>query len=204
MKKPNDTKEKLLEVAFNLIWDSSYGAVSVDDICKRAGVNKGSFYHFFASKAELAVESYRQRWATVKPMFDRIFAADVPPLERLRGWCAHVRRIQAERAAQFGHVCGCPYASVGSELATLDETIRASSEELIYAGRCYVESAIVDAMQEGSVNVPDAAVAAQRVYSMCLGMLFEAKVQNSLDVLDGLEPAVMDMIGAKAVSTSLC
>src|SRR5580698_6176675 len=36
MKKPCDTKEKLLQVGFDLIWDSSYGSVSVDDICKRA------------------------------------------------------------------------------------------------------------------------------------------------------------------------
>jgi len=41
------TKDKLLQVAFDLLWDNSYGSVSVGDICERAGVNKGSFYHFF-------------------------------------------------------------------------------------------------------------------------------------------------------------
>ncbi len=40
-------KEKLLQVAFDLIWQQSYGSVSVDDICERAKVKKGSFYHFF-------------------------------------------------------------------------------------------------------------------------------------------------------------
>jgi len=55
MKKTCETKEKLLQVGFDLIWDSSYGSVSVDDICRRAGINKGSFYHFFPSKADLVV-----------------------------------------------------------------------------------------------------------------------------------------------------
>jgi len=42
MARPNDTKEKLLQVAFDLIWNQSYGSVSVDHICERAHVNKGS------------------------------------------------------------------------------------------------------------------------------------------------------------------
>src|SRR5271170_7885350 len=58
MKKTCETKDKLLQVGFDLIWDSSYGSVSVDDICKRAGINKGSFYHFFPSKADLVVQAY--------------------------------------------------------------------------------------------------------------------------------------------------
>jgi len=62
MAKPGTTKDKLLLVAFDLIWNNSYGSVSVDDICQRAGVNKGSFYHFFESKADLAIESFPEHW----------------------------------------------------------------------------------------------------------------------------------------------
>ena len=52
---PTNTKEKILQSANDLIWQSSYGAVSVDDICATAGVKKGSFYYYFSSKAELAI-----------------------------------------------------------------------------------------------------------------------------------------------------
>src|SRR6266852_4586261 len=55
-------KEKLLAVAFDLIWNNSYGAVSVDQICARARVNKGSFYYYFPSKADLAVAAYEAFW----------------------------------------------------------------------------------------------------------------------------------------------
>ncbi|MCW2286501.1 AcrR family transcriptional regulator, partial [Rhodoblastus acidophilus] len=50
-----ETKRRLIAAALELIWRSSYGSVSVDDICKAADVRKGSFYHFFPSKADLAV-----------------------------------------------------------------------------------------------------------------------------------------------------
>lgn len=36
MGRTSDTRQKLLQVAFDLIYDSSYGTVSVDQMCKRA------------------------------------------------------------------------------------------------------------------------------------------------------------------------
>jgi TetR/AcrR family transcriptional regulator, transcriptional repressor for nem operon len=73
MGKSSDTKEKLLQVAFDLIWNQSYGSVSVDQICERARLNKGSFYHFFPSKSDLAVEAYEEHWREKQPEMDRIF-----------------------------------------------------------------------------------------------------------------------------------
>jgi TetR/AcrR family transcriptional regulator, transcriptional repressor for nem operon len=199
MKKTSETKEKLLQVAFDLIWDSSYGSVSVDDICKRAGINKGSFYHFFKSKADLAMQSHEEHWKEKRPEMDRIFSSQVPPLERLRNWCIYIVDVQKEKAERYGHVCGCPYASVGMEVATQDEKIRCKSEYLMDCGRKYVESAIADAMREGSVTVTDPVTASQRVYSVCTGMLVEAKVKNNLEMLRDLEPTIMGLLGAKAV-----
>ena len=57
MGRVSDAKERLLEAAKGLIWEQSYGAVTVDAICRRAKVQKGSFYHFFDDKSELAVAS---------------------------------------------------------------------------------------------------------------------------------------------------
>jgi len=199
MKKTSETKEKLLQVGFDLFWDGSYGSVSVDDICKRAGINKGSFYHFFPSKADLVVAAYEEHWQEKRPEMDRIFSPQVPPLERLHKFFQYVYETQKEKAGQYGHVCGCPYASVGSEIATLDEKIRTKSEELMNSGGKYIVSAIADAIREGSVTVKDPASAAQRVSMLLLGMLVEARVQNDLKVLEGMESTIMDYIGAKAV-----
>ncbi len=199
MKKTSGTKEKLLQVGFDLIWDSSYGSVSVDDICKRAGINKGSFYHFFPSKTDLVVEAYEEHWKEKRPGMDHIFSPAVPPLERLQNFCRMMYAVQKEKAEQYGHVCGCPYTSVGSELATLDEKIRAKSEHLMNSGRKYVESAIADAIREGSVTVMDPVAASLTLQSLLCGMMVEARVKNDLKVLDVLESTVMDFLGAKIV-----
>lgn len=199
MKKPCETKEKLLQVGFDLIWDSSYGSVSVDDICKRAGINKGSFYHFFPSKADLVAQAYEEHWKEKRPAMDHIFSSQVPPLERLQGMCKLIYDIQKQKAEKYGHVCGCPYASVGSEIATLDEKVRAKSEQLMNASIKYVETAIADAIREGSVTVKDPVLAALTLNSLILGMLLEARVKNDLKVLESLETTVMDFLGAKVV-----
>jgi len=200
MKKTCETKEKLLQVGFDLIWDSSYGSVSVDDICKRAGINKGSFYHFFPSKADLVVEAYEEHWKEKRPAMDRIFSPQVPPLERIHGLCQYIYAGQKEKAAEYGHVCGCPYASVGSEIATVDEKIRAKSDQLMNSSLCYIESAIADAIREGSVTVGDPAAAAKVISALIHGKLVEARVQNDITVLEDLEPVVMSFLRCKAVA----
>src|SRR5450755_2427776 len=53
--KRTDTKIKLLNAALRTIRTKGYGASTVDDICHAAGVSKGSFFHYFTSKEDLAL-----------------------------------------------------------------------------------------------------------------------------------------------------
>jgi len=198
MGRTSDAKEKLVDVAFELLWDNSYGGVSVDQICERAGVNKGSFYHFFGTKADLAVSAYQEHWRQKQPEMDRLFSAQVPPLERLSKWCTFVYESQKQKSEKYGHVCGCPYSSIGAEIATQDDKIRVKVEELMERGTKYVESAISDAKREGMVMVTDPKAAARQVYSYVLGTVLSAKIQNNVEVLKNIEPTVMAIIGAKS------
>ena len=47
------SRDKLLESAATLFLEKGYDAISVNDICKHAGVSKGSFYHYFETKQVL-------------------------------------------------------------------------------------------------------------------------------------------------------
>lgn len=50
-----DARTRLLEAARASIREKGYAATTVDELCRRAGVSKGSFFHHFASKEALAV-----------------------------------------------------------------------------------------------------------------------------------------------------
>ena len=195
----SDAKARLLDVAFELIYDHSYGTVSVEEICQRAKVNKGSFYYFFRTKAELAIQAYETHWQSRRPEYDRIFSAQVPPLERLENWCDFLVETQKQRAAKYGHICGCPYGSVGAELATQDEQVRLKVQELIDHGIKYVASAIADADDEGLLSVADPEAMAQQVYAYAQGLLLQAKIRNDLGVLRHVKPTVLAMLGVAGV-----
>lgn len=188
-----------MEVAFDLIWDRSYGSVSVDQICERAQVNKGSFYYFFKTKADLAIAAHEKFWQDKQVTLDQIFSPLVPALERISHWLRQSYEHQKQRAEQLGHACGCPYASIGSEIATQDERIRAKAEELMNRVIRYLESAITDAKQEGTVKVSNPRIAAEQLYSFVLGAILQSKIRNNVESLTNLEPAAMAIIGASSL-----
>jgi TetR/AcrR family transcriptional repressor of nem operon len=83
----HDSKTKLINAAFDVIRAKGYAATTVDDICHRAGVTKGSFFHHFKSKDELALDAVAQ-WGTTT---DGIFALAPyhqaeDPLDRVLGY----------------------------------------------------------------------------------------------------------------------
>src|SRR5215467_1999570 len=111
MGRVSDAKQKLMEAVTELIWTGSYGTTTIDQICEKAGVKKGSFYYFFDSKADLAVAAIDATWQELRVDLDSIFSATVPPLERLRRHCEYGNRMQAEMKEKCGRVLGCPMFS---------------------------------------------------------------------------------------------
>jgi len=196
MGRTSDAREKLLAVAFDLIHENSYGAVSVDHICKRAKVNKGSFYYFFKTKTDLVVAAYEEHWRLKLPDYDRIFSKRNPPLRRLALWWDYILGIQKQRRATYGHACGCPYTSLGGELATRDPKVRRTAQDLIERHVEYLAAAIEDAQREGQALAGDARVKAAQVHSLVVGLLLRAKIYNDLKVLRRGEPAIFALVGA--------
>src|SRR6202007_1603133 len=101
MGRVSDAKERLMEAVSELIWTGSYGSTTIDQICEKAGVKKGSFYYFFDSKADLAAEAISVDWERKRPELDSVFSPTVAPLERLRRYCEFSSRFQAEIRAKY-------------------------------------------------------------------------------------------------------
>jgi TetR/AcrR family transcriptional repressor of nem operon len=194
----SDAKDRLLEAAITLVWRNSYGAVSVEDICHEAGVKKGSFYYFFPGKNELVAAAFRHYWAGVRPELDRVFSPSVPPIERLRVFFANVMGKQKSLCQETGCVLGCPFSSIGTELVgpgADDGGLRAAIQELVRGKVCYLESALRDAMADGSIPRGNAATLAKTLYLYIEGALAQARIQNDLSLLDDVEENGLRLIG---------
>ena len=197
MNAENGTKQRLLDTALRLVWEQSYGSVSVDQICERADARKGSFYHFFASKSDLAIAALEEQWQQLRPELDRIFSSQTPALERLSGFCDFVYAAQREKRLSAGIVCGCPFSSLGSELSTQDKEIQRKSQQILERFCRYFATAIQDAASAGLIEKQDQKLMARKLYSCVMGALVEARIRNDLEVVRELKGTVLCLVGAR-------
>ena len=192
MGRTSDAKDKLLEAAWELLWAGSYGGTSVDLICARADVRKGSFYHFFASKEELAKAALDHAWEEHLTEMDHIFSPKHKPLDRLRKVCAYIVTEQKERHARYGRVLGCPVHSLGSEVSAGALDLQVKIHEAIGKHQLYFESALRDAAAAGDTPAkPDPATRARMMGAFVEGLLLQARILNDLKVLDDLAAGVL-------------
>src|SRR5271166_1271800 len=83
----HESKTRLLNASLNVIRARGYSATTVDDICHAAGVTKGSFFHHFKSKEDLAL-SAAAYWGEMTEGFfaSASYHNSKDPLERLLGY----------------------------------------------------------------------------------------------------------------------
>jgi len=199
MGRVSDAKQRLMEAVRDLIWAGSYGSTTIDQICEKAGVKKGSFYYFFDSKADLALTAIEAEWKTRRTELDSIFSPTVPPLERIRNYCEYGYRFQAEIKAKFGCVLGCPLFSLGAEVSTQENRLQKKIQEILDYKRKYLETAIRDAQAAGLVHAPDVSAKARILFAYFQGLLTEARIQNNLEVLREAEHGTLEILGVKEV-----
>jgi TetR/AcrR family transcriptional repressor of nem operon len=199
MGRTSDADQRLMAAALDLIWEESYGSVTIDDICKRAEVKKGSFYYFYDSKAQLAVAALDRLWTEDwKPRMDGIFSASVDPLGRLRNYLTAIYDRQRELKKKNGRVLGCPVASVGSEISTLESDICSKTREMVLRKRRYLESAIREAMADGSIEAGDAAKRTVVLASFIEGMMMQARMMNDPEILKDLPEMGLEILRVRS------
>jgi TetR/AcrR family transcriptional repressor of nem operon len=202
MGRVSDAKNKLMDAVLELIWTESYGSTTIDQICEKAGVKKGSFYHFFESKSQLAAAALDANWQVKRAELDSIFSATVPPLERLQQYCDFSYQFQNEIFTKYGHVLGCPLFCLGSEVCTQEDALQKKIESILEYKRKYIESAIRDAIANGDIEARDPAATARMVMAYYEGLLTQARIQNNVEILREMIAGTFSMLGAKNIEAA--
>ncbi len=122
-----ETREALIRCGTEVLTEKGFAATGIDEVLKRVGVPKGSFYHYFDSKeafGRAVIDQYADYFAR---KLERSFGdSSRTPLERLQAFvddaCGGMARYQFRR--------GCLIGNLGQEMAVLPETYRARLEEV--------------------------------------------------------------------------
>ncbi len=111
-------REKLIDAATAEMLAKGYPATTVDEICDRGGVSKGSFYHFFSSKEELGLAVLDAFFERNRQVVGRAPSAGDDPREQA---LALVDHLVASAGAMWGG--GCLMGSFALELAETNPAI---------------------------------------------------------------------------------
>lgn len=195
MARVNDTRERLLQAALDLVWEESFGAASVDAICQKAGVRKGSFYHFFKSKEDLVVAALEDNFANARVDYDRIFSPSIAPVERLKGFFDLMIRKQQMKREKAGRVVGCPYMSAAVSCSSAEQLVRERVQQLFATWKKYFESALRDGIADGSIPSQDIPRSVELVFDYIEGALTVGRVQNSMNPIHNIGFGAFKLLG---------
>lgn len=186
----SDTYTRILEAARDLIYASSYAEVGVQAICQKAQVKKGSFYHYFTSKQELTIAVIDNFYEGFKDSIIReAFSAALSPGERFQKLFELTIARQEQIHEQTGHVLGCPFGNLATEMATSDEVIRTKIDGLFTRLQRLIRDTLQEAVERGELEDIDVDATAEAMFAYFEGLMILAKTRNDPGVLRKLLPA---------------
>lgn len=186
-----------MAAAHELIWGYSYGSVTIEAICERAGVKKGSFYYFFASKSELAIAAI-EAWRDERvALIQSLRSPGTSALEALWKYFDFVSREQIEAFEENGQVLGCPLFTLGSEICTQDEGLRSLIHDILAYGARYFEETLREAAAAGEIAGSDIALRARLLWAFYEGTLTRARIENNPELVRHLSSDALELIGAR-------
>jgi TetR/AcrR family transcriptional repressor of nem operon len=164
------TRDRIVRSAAKLFLTRSYNAVGIADLCTAADVRKGSFYHFFPSKSDLAKAVVDLHAAE----FERQFTQAENEGAQLHAVAGAVAEVQSRFEERFGRIVGCPFGNLAAELSTTDDELR------VYVAAVFArwEQRLFDACERAVLRPGvDPGELARMILAQVQGLILLAKVQ---------------------------
>jgi TetR/AcrR family transcriptional regulator, transcriptional repressor for nem operon len=145
----HESKTRLLNAALHVIRAKGYTATRIEDICAAAGLTKGSFFHHFKSKEELAVAA-AEHWNVVT---GGLFASAAyktlsDPLDRVLAYVDLRKAILQGELSDFT----CLVGTMVQEIYETHPSIRQACDKSISQHAATVEADIAEAMRKYGIE----------------------------------------------------
>jgi TetR/AcrR family transcriptional repressor of nem operon len=178
-----DKRALILNAGLAVMRIRGYNATGVKDIVAAAGIPKGSFYNYFDSKEDFAVEALRQvAEGNLVPIRRTLGDTARPPLQRLRAVFAG----SAEHLKRHGRFeCGSFLGTIAQEVADTNETLRAVADGLQHSYRRALADCLAEARAAGELDsAVDPETLAGFLFSAWEGALLQMKTRKAARPLD--------------------
>lgn len=172
-----DTRAEIISIGMEMISLQGYSATGIDAVLRRAGVPKGSFYHYFGSKEEFGlavIDHFARRYAEIVDSF--LKDEELTPLNRIRKYL----ETGLARLTQNQCTKGCLVGNLGQELADQNERFRTRLDEIFRSWKEQIATCVEEAQRAGELaHDLDPGVLAGFILSGLEGAILRAKVMKS-------------------------
>ena len=110
------TREKILDVVFELVYIHGYNGTSMSMILKECGIPKGSLYHHFKSKKDMVLAVIKER---LSPRMDEFYSLDVR--NDKDGIDTVIESILQVAQKENLLIYGCPLNRLNQEMSPIDK-----------------------------------------------------------------------------------
>lgn len=187
-----DTRQVLVWCGTELLTERGFQITGIEEVLKRVGVPKGSFYHYFKSKDEFGhavIDNYERYYA--KKM-DRIFNdLSRSPLQRLSDFVVNAKNGMLK----FDFRRGCLIGNLGQELAALDTQFRERLEGVLLSWERRVAACLMEAVEMGELAQGQDPEALSRFFWVGWeGAILRSKLMRSLQPIDQFVSVYFDCV----------
>jgi len=145
----HESKTRLLDATLHVIRAQGYAATTIDDICDAAKLTKGSFFHHFKSKEDLALAAADHFAAMAAGLFKSApYHAPADPLDRVLGYIDFRAAILRGQLPEFT----CLLGTMVQETYESHPAIRKACEKHITEHAAEVAKDIAEAKQKYAPN----------------------------------------------------
>lgn len=178
----SETRESLLRAGVEILTEKGFSSTGIDEILRRVGVPKGSFYHFFGSKEAFGAELVERYASYFAKKLDRfLLDTAMSPLQRLRAFTNDAR----SGMARHGYKRGCLVGNLGQEMGALPESFREQLKAVLSSWQSRLAFCLEEAKTSGEI---DAAADCQQLAATFWigweGAILRAKLEGTPDALD--------------------
>ena len=178
----NDIREHILATGQRIMAGKGFSAVGLNEILTDAGVPKGSFYHYFASKEAFGVAMLARYFADYLAELDSTLSQ--PGLNMAQRLMNYWQQWQASQSF-FDCQGKCLAVKLGAEVADLSDSMRLT----LKSGTSGIISRLAQALAaggaEGSLVIDDEpGKVAESLYQLWLGASVMVKIVRTTDPFD--------------------
>jgi TetR/AcrR family transcriptional regulator, transcriptional repressor for nem operon len=164
----HESKARILDAALRVIRTKGYSATTIDDVCATAGLTKGSFFHHFKSKDELALAATAHFAAMANGLFAAApYRSLADPRDRVIGYVKFRKAILTGDLPKFT----CLLGTLVQEAYETHPAIRQACDRYISEHAAMVEKDLAEAKR---IYAPKAKWSAQS-----LALFTQAAIQGA-------------------------